>query len=129
MEQVQDLIKSTVSEIKEMLSSNRVVGDPITVGNATVIPLVAFGFGVGGVGGSGKGGDASKGSGEGTGGGSGGGGGAKPVALIIGDENGVRVEPIKGTVSTLGENVSDAIVKVVGQRSGKKKESDSGRDK
>jgi uncharacterized spore protein YtfJ len=124
MEQVQDLIKSTVSEIKEMLSSNRVVGDPITVGNATVIPLVAFGFGV-----SGKGGDSSRGSGEGTGGGSGGGGGARPVALIIGDENGVRVEPIKGTVSTLGENVSDAIVKVVSQRGGKKKESDSGSDK
>ena len=111
-EQVKDLLKTSADEIKELLSTKRVVGEPIQIGNCTVIPLVSLGFGFAGGGGSGKGGPA-KAIGEGEGGGTGGGGGIKPVALIIIDDNGVRLEPVRGTVSSMAESLADLAAKVL----------------
>src|SRR5210317_1185294 len=76
---VEKLFGTAVNEIERMLNSKTVVGDPITIEENTLIPLVSvgFGFGVGG----GEGADPKKCSG--TGGGTGGGGGIKPVALIV----------------------------------------------
>ena len=116
MEETKDLVKTSMEEIRGVLSAERVVGEPIVVGGTTVIPVVSVGFGFGGGGGTGKGGRSDKETGEGRGGGTGGGGGVKPVALIIVDEEGVRVEAIKGAVSALAESVSDLVVKVMDQR-------------
>ena len=57
------------------------VGEPITIGDSTLIPLISVGFGFGLGGGSGKG--ETKQKGEGTAGGGGAGGGVKPIAVII----------------------------------------------
>ena len=116
MEETQNLVKTSMEEIRGMLSAGRVVGEPIVVGGNTIIPLVSVGFGFGGGGGTGKGGKSEKETGEGTGGGTGGGGGVKPVALIIVNEEGVRIEAIKGAVSTLAESVSNLVVKVMEKR-------------
>ncbi|MDH5219428.1 MAG: spore germination protein GerW family protein, partial [Gammaproteobacteria bacterium] len=81
-------------------------------GDVTIIPLVSLGFGFGAGGGSGKGkipGGDARGEGEGGGAGTGGGGGVKPVAMIIIDKNGVRVESIKGSASSAFENVAKTI--------------------
>jgi uncharacterized spore protein YtfJ len=112
MEDVEKLLKSSMEEIERVLNSKTVVGDMITIGDVTIIPLVSLGFGFGAGGGSGKGkipsGEA-KGEGEGGGAGTGGGGGIKPVAMIIIDKNGVRVESVKGGASSAFESVAKAI--------------------
>ncbi|MGD2053029.1 MAG: spore germination protein GerW family protein [Gammaproteobacteria bacterium] len=107
MEDVEKLFDKAVAEIERMLNTKTVVGEPITVEGNTLIPLISagFGFGVG----SGKGTEPSKGSGQ--GGGTGGGGGVKPVALIIINEDGVRVEPIKSGTASVLEKVAESIGK------------------
>ena len=122
MEETQNLVKTSVEEIRGVLSAETVVGEPIVVGGNTIIPLVSVGFGFGGGSGTGKGGKSQKETSEGRGGGTGGGGGVKPVALVIVNEEGVRVEAIKGTVSSLAESVSDLVVKVMEKRSAGKGE-------
>jgi len=91
MEDVDRLFDKAVSEIERMLNTKTVVGEPISIEGNTLIPLVSvgFGFGVGG----GKGTDPKRGSG--TGSGTGGGGGVKPVALIIINSDGVRLEKVR----------------------------------
>ena len=53
MEDVEKMFKSAIEEIERMLSTKRVVGEPITVDGNTLIPLVSVGFGFGAGGGSG----------------------------------------------------------------------------
>lgn len=103
MKNIESLSGKTVDEIERMLSTKTVVGEPITVDGNTLIPLISvgFGFGVGG----GEGTDPKKGAG--TGGGTGAGGGVKPVALVIVNKDGVRVESVKGAAASLLDKVAD----------------------
>lgn len=107
MQNIESLFDKTVAEIERMLNSKTVVGDPITVENATLIPLinVGFGFGVG----SGEGTEAPKTSG--SGGGTGGGGGVKPVALVVVQDGEVRVEAVKSGTASVIEKVADSLGK------------------
>jgi uncharacterized spore protein YtfJ len=111
MEDLENLLKLSLGEIEKVLSSKSVVGEPMKIGDATLIPLNSVGFGFGGGGGTGKGELPSNtsGSGEGTGAGVGGGGGIKPTAIIIIDKDGVRVESIKGAASTIFDSLGNAI--------------------
>lgn len=110
---VEKLFGTAVNEIERMLNSKTVVGDPITIEENTLIPLVSvgFGFGVGG----GEGADPKKCSG--TGGGTGGGGGIKPVALIVINKDGVRIESIKGGTASVLEKVAEIAGKAVTEKS------------
>lgn len=103
MNDTQDLFGKAISEIEHMLNTKTVVGEPITVEGNTLIPLVSIGFGFGL--GSGEGKDSSKGAGIGAG--AGGGGGVKPIALIVVNKDGVRVESIKGGAANLVEKIAD----------------------
>jgi uncharacterized spore protein YtfJ len=118
MEPIENLLKLTLAEIERVLNTRTVVGDPITIEGNTIIPLVAVGFGFGGGGGSGKGQKTA--NVEGLGGGSGGGGGVKPVAVIIINKDGVRVEPIRRGVATVVEKVGEAVGKIIEKRGEKK---------
>ena len=109
MKDIENLFGKAVDEIERMLNTKTVVGDPITVEGNTLIPLISVGFGFGAGGGEGT--EPSKGGG--TGGGTGGGGGVKPVALIIINKDGVRVEPIKGATSSVLEKIVDTVGKAV----------------
>ena len=109
MEHVESLLKTAMSEIERMLDSKTVVGDPIQIEGSTIIPLVSVGFGFGAGGGTGTGTLKSGEGGEGSGGGTGGGGGVKPVAMIIIDKDGVRIEPIKGAATSVLERVAEVI--------------------
>lgn len=123
MQHVEDLLKTAMGEIERMLDTKTVVGDPIQINGATIIPLVSVGFGFGAGGGTGT--DASKSGkgGEGSGVGTGGGGGVKPIALIIADKDGVRLEPIKGGASSVLEKVVEVVGKSVNKDSTEKTES------
>ena len=90
MEEIENLFDKAVAEIERMLNSKTVVGEPITIQDNTLIPLinVGFGFGVG----AGKGTDPVKGAGQ--GGGTGGGGDvrarrAKEEGCVAKGDNGV----------------------------------------
>lgn len=107
MPDIQDIARTTMGEIERMLTTKSVVGEPIVVDGATIIPLVCFGFGFGAGGGQGK--DEKAGQGE--GGGTGGGGGMKPVAVIVVDKDGVRVQPAKPGASGVMEKIAETVVK------------------
>jgi uncharacterized spore protein YtfJ len=127
MEVVSEITKTTLGEIEKVLTSRTVVGDPMTVEEITIIPLISIGFGFGAGGGSGKG--ESKQKGEGMMGGTGGGAWVRPVALVVIDKEGnVRIEPVRRGLSTFVEKVTDTVPKVVeriiDRNRDKKKESD-----
>lgn len=107
MERIENLFDKAVGEIERMLNTKTVVGEPIEIEGNTLIPLVnvGFGFGVG----EGEGKEPDKGSNQ--GGGTGGGGGVKPVALVVVNKEGVRVEPIKSGTASVIEKVAETISK------------------
>ena len=107
MEDVEKLVKTTLGEIEKVLDAKTVVGEPITIEGTTLIPLMSVGFGFAAGGGAGKG--ETKEATEGGGSGTGGGGGVKPIAVIVIDKDGVRIEPIKGGMATAMEKLSETI--------------------
>lgn len=116
LEEVEGLLKTTTAEMEKMLSSKTVVGDPITIGDVTIIPLRSAGFTFGVGGGSGRSADRT--SGEGIGAGTGGAAGMKPVAVLIIDSSGVRLEPIRGSLAQMAEKMADAVGRIPGVRKG-----------
>ena len=124
MEDVEKLVKTTLGEIEKVLDAKTVVGEPITIEGTTLIPLMSVGFGFAAGGGTGKG--ETKEVMEGGGSGTGGGGGVKPIAVIVIDKDGVRIEPIKGGMATamekLSETIPDIAAKVTEKWGDRKKE-------
>ena len=111
MEDVENLVKTTLGEIEKVLSTKTVVGEPITIQDTTIVPLITAGFGFGAGGGSGKG--EAKQKGEGAGGATGGGAWVKPVAVVIIDKGGVRIEPVRGGLSTAIERIGETIPQMI----------------
>lgn len=119
MESATEIINATIEQVKSVLTSGRVVGDPIQVGEATIIPLVSVGFGFGGGSGSGDDGKNTDGAGRGAGAG----GGVKPVALVIADANGVRVEAVDSKLSGLASSISEIVKTVMEKHADSEKKS------
>lgn len=101
-------INETLSNLEKAFTSKTVVGEPIQIDGHTVVPLLSVGLGFGA--GSGTGGDAKS---QGTGGGFGGGGGVKPVALIISDQNGIRVERLVGAAASTLEGIAGVVSNLI----------------
>jgi len=111
MEIVESLTKTTLEEIEKVLTTRTVVGEPITIGDRVLIPLISVGFGFGAGGGSGRG--EAKQKGEGAGGGTGGGAWVRPSAVVIIEKEGVKVEPVRGGLSSAIQSIGESIPKVV----------------
>ncbi len=128
MEDIEKLVATSMGEIEKLLSTKSVIGEPITIEGNTVIPMMSIGFAFGAGGGSGKGGGkgdkghSREGSGEGIGEGTGGVGGIKPVAVLIINQDGVKVESIKGRAATIVDKVTDVVGRVAEKRFDKKEE-------
>ena len=111
MEQPDNMLKTALEEIDRLLTTKTVVGEPIKIGENTIVPLVAVGFGFGGGGGAGE--DPKHPGSKGAGSGAGGGAGIRPIALVVIDKDGkIRVEPVRASASIV-EKVGDAVVKAV----------------
>ena len=106
------LLKTTVDELDRLMSAKNVLGDPIDRDGVTVIPLVSFGFGFG------AGGRATEGSSD-TGG-SGAGGGVKPIAAIILDKNGARIESVQDMATSLAHLIANTASQMVERRATRK---------
>lgn len=120
MEGTGTLLTTTLGEIERILNTKTVIGEPIVLDGTTVIPLVNVGFGFGAGSGAGKAPGKEE---EGAGAGAGGGGGVKPVAVLIADKDGVRVEPLKGATVSIAEKVVDTVNHAIEKRAEKKAES------
>lgn len=103
MKDIDNLFGKAIGEIERMLNTKTVVGEPMAVEGNTLIPLISIGFGF--CVGAGEGTDPKKGTG--SGGGTGGGGGVKPVALVIVNKDGVRVETVKSGAASALEKIAD----------------------
>lgn len=113
MEQdIKSLLEAASKELSTILSSNTVVGAPMELHGRTIIPLLSVGFGSGL--GAGKGADPKK--GEGGGSGVACAGGVRPVALLISDKDGVRVEPIKSGAASAAERVAETVGNMIARR-------------
>jgi len=94
-----DQIQATMQQFLQSASVNAVYAEPVEHGETLIIPaaevLSGMGFGVG-FGGGESSGDEEKSGDSGAGGGGGGGGRvlSRPVAVIISDQHGVRVEQV-----------------------------------
>jgi uncharacterized spore protein YtfJ len=104
---IESLVRTIVGELERSANPKSVVGDPILLGERTVIPLVSIGMGFGAGFGSGV---------ENSQGGRGGGGGlgVKPVAVIIADNDGVRAEMLKPGGHSMVETLAHAVPKIAG---------------
>lgn len=105
MPNTETLLKQSVGELDKLLKAQNVIGEATKHGDVTVIPLVSFGFGFGAGGGTSK--EAEGGAGT------GGGGGIRPVAVIVIDEDGTRIQSIRNANATILETLGEAVGKVV----------------
>lgn len=131
MVEQKDSMENLLSGLSNLLSTKTVIGEPITLGDVTLVPIVDVMFGFGG--GSGEGpqsGQAA--SGKGAPGGTGGGGGGRvaPKALIMvkGDE--VSVLPLArgGTIERIIETLPEVVGKLSslkGEKGDKEKTEDT----
>lgn len=126
MEQVVQIADLIAAKLAEMASTDVVVGEPLSIGNVTLVPLSSVSVGFGGGGGMAKGefdwfgwkrkphrsfGDKKDLSAY-AGSGGGGGGKVRPVAVVVFAEDGVRVEPIpdrKGLFDKIFDRIPELI--------------------
>ena len=84
-----NMMESTIAMIREMVDVNSVIGDPITAGGVTIIPIskVSVGFG----------------------GGAGGGIKVTPVAFLIIKEGSVRMLPVAAPANTTADRIVEQV--------------------
>lgn len=127
------MVKTVVSELERLISTETVVGKPQTFGDVTIIPVCSVGFGFGAGGGSGTAAEGKEGRGKGSGEGAGGGagGGVSPVALIVVRKDGVEVLPLKtkGTIASAIESMGETIPRVMDKAMEMKKIKGEGKEK
>jgi len=107
-----EILKTITEEMQKSLSPKTAVGEAVTVDGRTVLPLMSVGMGFGAAAGLGK--ESS------TGSGGGGGIGIKPVAVVVIDEQGVRLERLQASKHSLAEHMVEAVPRLVESLSRKK---------
>lgn len=107
-----NMLQDTISKIREMMSVNDVVGEPIVVGDVTIIPIskVSVGFGGGGAD------NAKAANKDAFGGGMGGGVKVQPICFLVVKEGNVRMMPVpvpaNSTADRILEMVPDTLDKI-----------------
>lgn len=107
--------------LEKFITSKTVVGEPIEIGDATLIPFITTSFGLGSGGGVGR---DEKGN-DGTGTGAGLGAKITPTAILVIKKDDIQMIPIKknSSMEKLVEMVPDILVKLnLGDKEKKKKE-------
>ena len=110
-----NMLENTIAKIREMVDVNSVIGEPITAGGVTIIPISKVSVGFGGGGSDYVSRNANK-SENPFGGGVGAGVKVTPVAFLIIKEGSVRMlsvaTPANTTADRLVEQVPDLLDKV-----------------
>ncbi len=111
---INDMMRTTMDKIRELVDANTVVGTPITTPDGiTLIPItkVSFGFGVGGSDVNDKQGNTLKLPALGTG--SGAGISIKPVSFLVISDGHVRVLPVASSADTTVDRIIDLMPEIV----------------
>jgi len=124
---VSELMQSTMEKIREMMDSNTVVGQPIEVGDVTVVPVckISIGYASGGTDFAQKSQKANKDNS--FGGGAGMGVNITPVSFLVVNQGNVRMISVEQPAATPVDKVIDLVPNVVDKVSAmvsKKKEGD-----
>ena len=107
-----NMLQDTISKIRDMMSVNDVVGEPIVVGDVTIVPIskVSVGFGGGGAD------NAKAANKDAFGGGMGGGVKVQPICFLVVKDGNVRMMPVpvpaNSTADRLLEMVPDTLDKI-----------------
>ena len=123
-ENVVDIVRCFVDELKQIARTESVVGQPIVIGDRTIVPVIKITVGFGAGGGGGEGEKAR----SGFGGGGGGGARVEPAAFIIMEEDGIRLLPArKGSLEGIIESIPGVIQGIArGVTEGRKGKKDDG---
>ena len=118
---VMEVISGIVGELKQIASAESIIGEAVTVGGRTVIPVVKISVGFGAGGGEGE----KEKAGGGYGAGGGGGCIVEPAAFIIMDETGISLLPAKpGKIDSIVEAIPGVVNKIMNLKGKIKKSSD-----
>lgn len=101
-----NMMEKTMSQIKEMVDANTVVGEPITtLDGVTLVPItkVSFGFGTGGAE------FPTEGKGDGYGGGNGAGVSISPVGFIVIKDGNVRMLNVAPPANTAVDRIVELV--------------------
>ena len=98
-----NMLENTIAKIREMVDVNSVIGEPIVVGDTTIIPVskVSVGFGGGGS-------DFTK-SPDAFGGGAGGGVKVQPICFLIVNGGNVRMMPVPTPANTTADRLVEMV--------------------
>ena len=98
-----NMLENTIAKIREMVDVNSVIGEPIVVGDTTIIPVskVSVGFGGGGS-------DFTK-SPDAFGGGAGGGVKVQPICFLIVNGGNVRMMPVPAPANTTADRLVEMV--------------------
>ena len=111
-----NMLENTIAKIREMVNVNTVVGDPITAGDVTILPISKISIGLGG-GGSDFATKNPNAKENPFGGGVGAGVKVTPIAFLIVKDGSVRMLPVANPANTtadrLVEMVPDTLDKIV----------------
>ena len=118
----EEVLREAANELNKLISAERIMGEPIDLGDKMVIPVTRFGIGFGAGSGKGKDGDGA---------GAGGGGGIEPLALLVAHKEikgaeGVQVfslkkeNPVAQFITALSESLVPQVIELI-----KKKDSES----
>ena len=107
-----NMLENTIAKIREMIDVNSVVGEPITAGDVTIIPIskVSVGFAGGGSDFVSK--NANKQENP-FGGGAGGGGKVTPIAFLVIKDGSVRMLPVAAPANTTADRVVEMVPDVL----------------
>lgn len=105
---IPNMLENTIGKIREMIDVNSVIGDPITAGGVTIIPVskVSVGFGGGGSDFASK--EQNKQDNP-FGGGAGGGVKVIPVAFLVIKDGNVRMLPVAAPANTTADRLVEMI--------------------
>ena len=109
--QFANIVESLFTGMNAVASARTVVGDPIVMGNTTILPLTEISFGIG----AGNGRAEKKNSGKGAIGGK-----ITPVAVLVVRPDSVRLVSVKGqdAIAKVLDMVPDVLEKLGGKKNG-----------
>ena len=112
-----NMLENTIAKIRELVDANSVVGDPITAGDVTIVPISKISIGLGGGGSDFTTKNANHQENP-FGGGVGAGVKVTPVAFLVMKEGSVRMLPVATPANTtadrLVEMIPDTLDKIAG---------------
>ena len=103
-----NMLDSTIAKIREMVDVNSVVGEPITAGGVTIIPISKVSVGFGGGGSDYVSRNLNKQENP-FGGGVGGGVKVTPVAFLIIKDGSVRMLPVAAPANTTADRIVEQV--------------------